>query len=72
LTEELIPVSQTLSQVAAIGLQALDDLQEHRVTGEAAMQTNLQLLKAAEKPQAVLRNMVGSSVEILVQAAGAH
>jgi len=31
---------------------------------------NLQLLKAAEKPQAVLLDMVAPSVELLVEAVG--
>jgi hexosaminidase len=70
LTDELIPVSHTLSQVAAIGLQALDDLANHRVAAEAAVQSNMTLLKAAERPQAVLRDMVAQPVEWLVQASG--
>ncbi len=72
LTAELIPVSHTLSQVAAIGLQALDDLENHHAAGAAALKENLQLLKDAEKPQAVLRDMVVPSAELLVQAAGAQ
>jgi len=64
LTAELNPVSQTLSQVATIGLEALDDLQNHR----AADPSTLQTLKAAEKPQAVLLDMLVPSVELLVQA----
>ena len=70
LTAELLPVSQTLSQVAALGLLALDDLQNHRVAGTDRLQKNLQLLKAAAKPQAVLLDMVVPSVELLVQATG--
>ncbi|MGB7546303.1 MAG: family 20 glycosylhydrolase [Terracidiphilus sp.] len=72
LMAELVPVSHTLSQVAAIGLQALDDLENHRAAGAAALQENLQLLKDAEKPQAVLRDMVAPSAELLVQAVGAQ
>ena len=70
LTAELIPVSRTLSQVASIGVQALDDLQNHRVPDAATLQSSLQTLKAAEKPEAVLRDMVVPSVEILVKATG--
>jgi hexosaminidase len=68
LTAELIPLSQSLSQVAAVGLQALDDLKNHRAASQNAMGKNLQLLKDAEKPQAVLLDKVVPSVELLVQA----
>ncbi len=68
ITAELIPVSQTLSQVAVIGLEALDDLQNHRVASSAAVEKNLEFLKVAEKPQAVLLDMVAPSAELLVQA----
>ena len=61
-----------LSQVAAIGLQALDDLQNHRVADAATTQNDMQVLTAAEKPQAVLRDMAVAPVETLVQAAAAQ
>ena len=70
LTAELVPLSQSLSQVAALGVQALDDLQNHRVADAATLEKSLQMLKAAAKPQAVLLDMVAPSVELLVQAAG--
>ena len=70
ITAELAPVSHTLSQVAAIGLQALDDLQTHHVADGATLKKNAQILKAAEKPEAVLRDMVVPAVELLVQASG--
>lgn len=70
ITSELAPVSQTLAQVSTIGLRALDDLQSHHAADASATQTDLQTLKAAEKPQAVLRNMIVAPVEALVQAAG--
>jgi len=72
LTEELIPVSRDLSQVAAIGLEALDNLQLHRRSDAATFQKNLQLLEAAAKSQAVLLDKVAPSVQLLVQAAGAQ
>ena len=72
LTAELIPVSHTLAQVASIGLQALDDLQSHRVVNTAAVQRNMELLKIAEKPEAVLLDMIAPSAELLVQASGTH
>ncbi len=72
LTEELVPLSHDLSQVATIGLRALDNLENHRRDNEDLAQSNMQLLKAAEKPQAVLRNMVVPPVEMLVQAGASH
>jgi hexosaminidase len=69
---ELAPLSQSLSQVAAIGLRAMDDLQNRHVPDAATTQNDTQVLKAAEKPQAVLRDMVVAPVEMLVQAAAAQ
>jgi hexosaminidase len=69
LTAELIPVSHNLSQVAAIGIEALDDLENHRVENAGTLRKNMKVLKAAAKPQAVLLDMVAPSVELLVQAA---
>jgi len=70
LTAELAPLSQTLSQVAAIGLQALDDLKNHRAVSADQKEKDLQLLKAATKPKAVLLDKVAPSVELLVKASG--
>jgi len=72
LTVELAPVSQTLAQVATFGLEALEDLENHRVLDAGIAQRELAILKQAEKPQAVLRDMVVAPVEVLVQAASAH
>jgi hexosaminidase len=69
LTEELVPVSHTLAQAATMGLQALEDLQNHRVVSAGMRQQNLAWLKTAAKPQAVVVDMVVPSVELLVQAA---
>ena len=69
ITAELVPLSQSVAQVATIGLRALDDLEKHRVPDAATTQSDAQVLKAAEKPQAVLRNMIVAPVEMLVQAA---
>ena len=68
ITAELIPLSHSLSQVAAIGLQALDDLQARQRPAASTLQSNQQILKAAEKPEAVLRNMIVQPVEQLVNA----
>src|SRR5579871_6719761 len=72
ITAELSPVSQTLAQVSSIGLRALDDLQNHRVADAASTQSDLKTLQTAERPQAVLRDMVVSPVETLVRAAAAQ
>ena len=72
ITAELIPLSHDLSQAATIGLRALDDLQNHRAANPELAQSNLQLLKTFEKPEAVLRNMIVAPVEMLVQATASH
>jgi hexosaminidase len=72
ITAELVPVSRTLAQVSSIGLRALDDLQNHRVPDASATQGAMQALQTAEKPQAVLRDMIVAPVEALVQAAAAQ
>jgi hexosaminidase len=68
LTQDLAPVSRNLSQVAEIGLQALDDLQKNRLVSADTRQRNIEFLQLAAKPQAVLVLMVAPSVELLVQA----
>jgi hexosaminidase len=67
-TEELVPLSHGLNQVAVIGLQALDDLENNRAMDANTQSQNLSALKAAAQPQAVLVDMVVPSVELLVQA----
>lgn len=69
ISAELVPVSQTLAQISTIGLRALEDLENHRTADAATTQSDTQALKAAEKPQAALRNMIVAPVETLVQAA---
>jgi len=68
LTANLAPLSQTLSQVAAMGLDALSNLHDSRSVEPAKRQKNLEFLKAAEKPQADVLLMVAPSVELLVNA----
>jgi hexosaminidase len=68
LTQDLAPVSTSLRQVAEIGLQALDDLSENRPVSTDLRQRNIEFLKLAAKPQAVLLLMPASSVERLVEA----
>lgn len=68
LTQELIPVSHNLHQVAVIGLQALDNMRNHNPGSAAAYQNNLQFIKSAEQQDASLLDMVAPSVELLVRA----
>jgi hexosaminidase len=70
LTAELIPLSKSVSQVAAIGLQALDDLKNHRAVSADQISRNLQLLELAAKPSAVLVDKLVPSIELLVKASG--
>jgi hexosaminidase len=70
LTAELSNLSHSVSEVAAVGLQALDDLKNHRAVTADARDKNLQLLKAAAKPKAVLLDMAAPSVKVLVEASG--
>ncbi len=67
-TQELIPLSRGLNQVAVIGLQALDDLENNRAIDANTRSQDLAVLKTAAQPQAVLVDMVAQSVELLVQA----
>ena len=68
LTKDLAPVSRNLSQVAAIGLRALDDLQERRTMNGQDRQSTIEFLQRSAKPQAVLLLMVVPSVQLLVEA----
>ena len=72
LTVDLAPVSSNLRHVAEIGLQALDDLHENHPVSAELRQANIDFLKSAAKPQAVLLLMPASSVERLVQATKAN
>ena len=67
LTQDLAPVSRSLSQVAEIGLQTLDDLHDNRSINPDERRRRIELLKAAGEPQAVLLLMVAPSVELLVR-----
>ena len=68
LTEELVPLSQGLSHVAAIGLRALDNLQNRQSVSADSRQQDIDFLQSAEQPQAVLLDRIAPSVELLVQA----
>jgi len=68
LLQEAVPLSQTLSSLAATGLQALDYWNAGGRVPAAWRQQQLDLLKHAQAPQAELLNMVAPSVEKLVAA----
>jgi hexosaminidase len=70
LTAELSELSRSVSQVAAIGLEALDDLKSHRAMSGEAREKDLKVLKAAAKPKAVLLDKLVAPVELLVNASG--
>jgi hexosaminidase len=69
ITAELVPVSQSLKQTAEIGLKMLDILHGGTTIGAAEQKQNLAALAEAEKPQAVLLQMVAPAVELLVKSA---
>jgi len=68
LTAELSGISRSVSEVAAVGVRALDDLKGHRAVSAEAREKDLQMLKAAGKPQAVLLNELVGPVTVLVKA----
>ena len=65
ITAELVPVSQSLHQVAEIGLQTLENLQKNQPVSADLQKQNLAAITTAEKPQAVLLLKVAWSVELL-------
>ena len=67
--KEVVPLSATLGQVAAIGLQALDFIDRGERASESWKAQDIGLLEDAKKPQAQLLLMIVPSVEKLVQAA---
>ncbi|WP_158790928.1 beta-N-acetylhexosaminidase [Granulicella sp. L60] len=70
LTVELEPLSRNLSKTAAIGLVALDSLQNNLPVTIEIQKEQMSQLKDLEKPEAVLIDMIVPSVEVLVQTAG--
>lgn len=68
LSAELIPVSSSVSRTAAIGLEALNNLQKKQSALAATQQQQLADLKKAEEPIAVLVDAIVPGVEALVNA----
>lgn len=70
LTADLAPVSHNLSEVAAIGLDALSSLESRKAVPASLQQQQLAVLKKDAAPQAVLLNAIVPGVETLVHASG--
>jgi hexosaminidase len=68
ITEELVPVSKSLSEISAIGLRALEDLHAGTAVISEQHAKDLDSVKAAEKPQSVLLLMVAPSIETLLSS----
>jgi hexosaminidase len=68
LLQEAIPLSQSLSSVAAIGSQALEHLRAGRHAPPGWRQHQLDAITQAQKPQAELLNMIVPPVQKLVEA----
>lgn len=68
LLKEVIPLSQNLQSIAAIGLQALDYLDHGGLAPESWRVKQLLVVKLSGMPQAELLNMIAPTVEKLVTA----
>jgi hexosaminidase len=69
LAAELAPISRNLRDSSAIGLTALDAIEQKKPLAAADQSQQLAALKVFEAPQAVLLNMTVPGVETLVAAA---
>jgi len=72
LVREVIPLSQSLSQVASIGLQAMDDLDRGEWPGDAGKAEQLAVLQQAQQQKAQLLLMIVPPVQKLVEAAASQ
>ena len=68
LLKEVIPASEALSGLGALGLQAMDYLDRGERAPETSTTQQLAFVQQAEQPQAQLLIMVAPSIEKLVQA----
>jgi hexosaminidase len=69
LASELAPISRNLHDSSAIGLAALDAIEQKNPLSSATSSQQMATLKTLESPQAVLLNMTVPGVEALVTAA---
>jgi len=67
LMQEVLPLSQELSQVAAIGLEALDSMKSGIKPSDQWRAEKLAILGEAKKPKSELLNMIVAPVEALVK-----
>jgi hexosaminidase len=72
LLQEAQPLSSDLSQVASIGLTALDALRSRHVLPAEESKRMMDLLEQAAKPRAEVLLMIVHPVRMLVDAASAH
>ena len=72
LLKEVIPLSQSLTQVASIGLQAMDDLDRGESPGDAGKAQELAVLQQAQQQKAQLLLTIVPPIQKLVEAAEAH
>jgi hexosaminidase len=72
ITKELAPVSENLRKTAVAGLTALNDIKNHQTAGPDWRNQQLEFLKTAAKPEAVVVDMIVPSVQKLVEATSAQ
>lgn len=72
LLQEIVPLSQNLSGLAAAGLQAVDYLDRAEPAPQLWVEQQLAFLDAAEKPHAQLLLVVAPSVRKLIRASAAQ
>ena len=70
LLQEAVPLSQDLSKLGSIGLEALDHLTNKRAAPQSWIREQLSFLENAKKPRAELLIMIVPAVQRLVEAAG--
>jgi hexosaminidase len=70
LLQEAVPLSQDLSRLGSIGLEALDHLTNKRPAPQSWIGEQLRFLENAKKPRAEVLIMIAPAVLRLVEAAG--
>jgi hexosaminidase len=70
LLKELIPVSQNLSRLAGVGLDALGAIEAKQELSADTRARQLAIVEDAAKPRAELLIMIAPGVRVLVEAAG--